>query len=242
MPAVSSTTPAPNGTSLHRRIVHGLGRQILSGKIAPGQPVPMPAGLTASRTAVREAIKVLTAKGLVEARPRVGTRVRSREHWQLLDADVIAWQSGGRLGAAFLNELTEVREILEPATAAMAASRATRAEIADIEHAYADMVHASAGARVKLDAWVDADTRFHAGILRASHNRLLNQMGQTVFSALVLSFRATTSRPGAARASLPRHRAILDAIKHGRPEAARRAMLRLMAHTAREVHKIEGTK
>src|SRR4051812_22313124 len=105
--------------SLHRRIVHGLGRQILSGKLLPGQAVPVPAGLTASRTALREAMKVLTAKGLVEARPRVGTRVRSRAHWQLFDQDVIAWQRGGKLGAAFLNELTEVREILEPATAAL---------------------------------------------------------------------------------------------------------------------------
>lgn len=240
MPPVSSVPPAPNGASLHRRIVHGLGRQILSGKIQPGEPLPVPAGLNASRTAVREAVKVLTAKGLVEARPRVGTRVRPREHWQLLDADVIAWQRGGPLGAAFLNELTEVREILEPATAALAATRATPTQIAEIERAYADMVKASAGARVRLDAWVDADTRFHTGILRASRNRLLTQMGQTVFSALVLSFRATTARPGAARASLPRHRAILTAIKRGRPEAARRAMLRLMAHTAREVHKIES--
>jgi len=225
--------------------VHGLGRQILTGKLRPGQAVPVPAGLTASRTALREALKVLTAKGLVEARPRVGTRVRPRAHWQLLDKDVIAWQRGGRLGAAFLNEVTEVREILEPATAALAAARATQEDIAEISRAYDDMVAATSGRGARplnVAAFVDADARFHGGILRASGNELLTQLGQTVFSALVISFRATTTRPGAARASLPRHRAILNAIKHGRPAEARRAMLSLMAHTAREVHKIEAPK
>lgn len=232
-------------TSLHRQIVHGLGRKILTGKLRPGQSVPLPSGLNVSRTALREALKVLTAKGLVEARPRVGTRVRPRSDWQLFDKDVIAWQRGGRLGAAFLNELTEVREILEPATAALAAARATKDDVAEIERAYTDMVAATStgrGGGVNLAAFVDADTRFHAGILRASGNELLTQLGQTVFSALVLSFRATTVRPGAARASLPRHRAILAAIKRGRPAEARRAMLSLMAHTAREVHTIEDRK
>jgi DNA-binding FadR family transcriptional regulator len=240
MAPVSRAPSPPSGTSLHRRIVHGLGRQILSGKIRPGQPLPVPTGVTASRTALREAIKVLTAKGLVEARPRVGTRVRPRADWHLFDKDVIAWQRGGRLGAAFLDELTEVREILEPATAALAASRATKPDVDLIERAYADMVDATNGGRVRLDAFVDADTRFHVGILKASGNELLTQMGQTVFTALVLSFRATATRPGAARASLPRHRAILDASKRGRPAEARRAMLSLMAHTARELHKIEA--
>jgi DNA-binding FadR family transcriptional regulator len=229
--------------------VHGLGRQILSGKLRPGQAVPVPSGLNASRTAVREALKVLTAKGLVEARPRVGTRVRPRDDWQLFDKDVIGWQRGGRLGAAFLNELTEVREILEPATASLAAARASKDDVAEIERAYNDMVAATSNNRVKrgdgridVAAFVDADSRFHGGILRASGNELLTQLGHTVFSALVLSFRATTTRPGAARASLPRHRAILTAIKRGRPAEARRAMLSLMAHTARVVHKIEAPK
>ncbi len=223
--------------------MHGLGRKILTGQLRPGQSVPLPSGLNVSRTALREALKVLTAKGLVEARPRVGTRVRPRSDWQLFDKDVIAWQRGGRLGAAFLNELTEVREILEPATAALAAARATKDDVAEIERAYADMVASTTSGRVRgvnLAAFVDADTRFHSGILRASGNELLTQLGQTVFAALVLSFRATTVRPGAARASLPRHRAILNAIKRGRPAEARRAMLSLMAHTAREVHKIEA--
>lgn len=235
MPPVSS---ASSSSSLHRRIVHGLGRQILSGKLRPGQPLPIPSHLNASRTALREAIKVLTAKGLVEARPRVGTRVRPREEWQLLDPDVLAWHYESPLRVDFLRQLTEFREVIEPAAAAMAAARATDTDIETIERAYLDMAAAAKGDRVQLEKFVAADTRFHSAIVRASGNDLLGQMGQTVFSALVLSFRATTQRPGAARASLPRHRAILEAIRRHQPAAARTAMLKLMGHTAVEVKKL----
>lgn len=222
--------------------MHGLGRQILSGKLRPGQPLPIPAGVRASRTALREAIKVLTAKGLVEARPRLGTRVRPRDAWQLLDPDVLAWQHDGPARLEFLRQLTEFREVIEPAAAALAAVRATAKDIDTIERAYADMAAAAKDDRVQLAKFVAADRRFHSAIVRASGNDFLGQMGHTVFSALVISFRATTQRPGAARGSLPRHRAILDAIKRGRPLEARRAMLRLMSHTAHEVKKLDTKK
>jgi DNA-binding FadR family transcriptional regulator len=223
--------------SLHRRIVNGLGRQILSGKLRPGEPLPTPVGVHASRTAIREAIKVLTAKGLVEARPRVGTRVRARSAWQLLDPDVISWQHDGPLSADFLRHLTEVREVLEPAAAAMAARRARSEDIDVIERAYQDMMHATAGRRIQLGRFVAADRRFHAAIVAASGNALLEQVGQTVFTALGASFHSLNTRPGAARASMPRHRAILDAIRKGRPAEARSAMRRLIGHTAREMKK-----
>ena len=226
----------PN-TSLHRRIVNGLGQQILSGKLRPGQPLPIPSGVQASRTALREAIKLLTSKGLVEARPRVGTRVRPREAWQLLDPDVIAWQQEGPLREDFIRHLTEVREVLEPAAAALAARHATAADVAVIELAYRDMLAAAAGKRVRLDRFMAADRRFHAAIVTASGNALLEQIGQTVFTALAITFRPMTARPGAARASMPRHRAILQAIRQGRPAAARAAMLRMIGHTARELKK-----
>ncbi|MBP8274953.1 MAG: FadR family transcriptional regulator [Acidobacteria bacterium] len=226
-----------SSTSLHRRIVHGLGRQILSGKLRPGQPLPIPAGLHASRTAIREAIKVLSAKGLVEARPKVGTRVRTREAWQLLDPDVIGWQQDGPMRADFLRNLTEVRAVLEPAAAEMAARHATDADIAVIDLAYRDMVTATSGARVNFTKFAAADCRFHAAIAAATGNELLQQVGQTIFTALSFSFRMVTAKPGAARASMSRHQAILDAIRRGRPTEARRAMLRLIDHTARQVKK-----
>lgn len=217
--------------------MNGLGQQILSGKLRPGQPLPIPAGVQASRTALREAIKVLTSKGLVEARPRVGTRVRPREAWQLLDPDVIAWQQEGPLREDFIRHLTEVREVLEPAAAALAARHATAADVAVIELAYRDMLAATDGKRVRLDRFMAADRRFHAAIVTASGNALLEQIGQTVFTALAITFRPMTARPGAARASMPRHRAILEAIRQGQPTAARAAMLRMIGHTARELKK-----
>ena len=228
--------------SLHRRIVQGLGRQIVSGKLQPGEPLPAPTGVRASRTALREAIKVLTSKGLVEARPRVGTRVRARNSWQLMDSDVLAWQREGPLRAAFLRNLTEVRRVIEPEVAAMAASRATAADVAAMSRAFNDMTAAVDGRAVQVEAFVAADRRFHTAIMRASRNDLLEQMVQTVYSALTVSFRLTTPLPGSARASLPRHRRILDAIRRGDSADARRAMRRLVDHTAGEVRRLGGRK
>ncbi len=235
---MSTATPP----SLHRRIVHGLGKQILSGKIQPGDALPIPAGVHASRTALREAIKVLTAKGLVEARPRVGTRVRSRDAWQLLDPDVLGWQRDSPLRIDFLRQLTEFREVIEPAAAAMAALRATERDVEVIDRAYQDMAAAARTDRVQLEKFVAADRRFHAAIVRATGNDLVRQLGQTVFSALVISFRATSRRRGAARASVPMHKAILDAIRKKRPADARQAMIRLMNYTAAEVGRLERSR
>jgi DNA-binding FadR family transcriptional regulator len=124
---VSSSRPSGSGYprgGLHGQIVHAIGRQILSGKIRPGDLLPAQAGLPASRTVLREAIKVLAAKGLVESRQKTGTRVRPRHAWHLLDPDVMAWQQDGSPRVAFLQKLTEVRLIVEPAAAERAAQRA----------------------------------------------------------------------------------------------------------------------
>ena len=226
---------------LHDRLVQDLGRQILSGKIQPGEALSPPRGVRASRTALREAIKVLVAKGLVEARPRIGTRVRSHEAWQLLDPDVLSWQRDGPRRASFLRNLAEVRSVIEPAAAAMAARRATAADIADIAQAFDDMAAAVTGG-LQLERFVDADRRFHAAILRTSRNDLLQQMAQAVFSELTIGFLVTTSLPGSARRSLPRHRRILDAIGAGRTADARRAMLALVRHSARELQGLEPSR
>src|SRR4030095_14964908 len=98
----------PRG-GLHGQIVHAIGRQILSGKIRPGELLPAQPGLPASRTVLREAIKVLAAKGLVESRPKTGTRVRPRHAWHLLDPDVMAWQQqDGAPPRDFLQERRQV--------------------------------------------------------------------------------------------------------------------------------------
>ncbi|HEY2908522.1 MAG TPA: FadR/GntR family transcriptional regulator [Vicinamibacterales bacterium] len=225
--------------SLHGRIVHAIGRRILCGNLQPGALLPAERELRASRTVVREAVKVLAAKGLVESRPKTGTRVRTRDAWNLLDPDVLAWQRDGAAPAshgAQLRSLTEVRRIIEPAAAELAAARADAHDIAALVQALAEMEQTALPARgADFEAFVQADMRFHLAILRAGRNDLLEQMSRVVYSALLVSFRSTSGLPGRAKASLPKHRAILDAIRAGDPDRAGAAMRRLVQSTAREV-------
>src|SRR5213594_3545034 len=132
--------------SLHGRVVHAIGRRILSGDLRPGDLLPAEPDLGASRTVVREAVKVLAAKGLVESRPKTGTRVRSRDAWNLLDPDVLAWQQDGADGdgtESLLRKMTEVRRIIEPAAAELAAARADARDVAALERALKEMEQAA---------------------------------------------------------------------------------------------------
>jgi GntR family galactonate operon transcriptional repressor len=225
--------------SLHGRIVHAIGRRIVSGDLQPGDLLPAELELRASRTVVREAVKVLAAKGLVESRPKTGTRVRLRDAWNLLDPDVLAWQQDGAGGAghdALLRQLTELRRIIEPAAAELAAARAESTEIAALEQAFRGMEQtAQLPGGFDLEAFVQADMRFHLVILQACRNDLLEQMSRAVYSALLVSFRSTSPLPGRAKASLPKHRAILDAIRARDARGAGAAMRHLVQSTARDV-------
>jgi DNA-binding FadR family transcriptional regulator len=184
-----------------------------------------------SRTVVREAIKVLAAKGLVESRPKVGTRVRPRRDWNLLDPDVLAWQIEAGPDALFLEQALELRRMIEPAAARLAAERATDAEIAALYEAYEEM----AAAGDDLDAFMGPDLRFHSLLLEACGNELLEHMSEifTVVLRTVFAYSSSSSRsyPRAAR----RHRAIAKAIEAGDPDAAERAVLRLIDDTKRNV-------
>lgn len=222
--------------NLHGQIVHTIGKQILRGELRPGDPIPMPHDLPASRTAVREAIKVLAAKGLVEARPKTGTRVRSREAWNLLDPDVLAWRQDGAPPLRFVRSVTELRSIIEPGAAALAATRANSADLAAIERAYHDMETAVPADRpMDVHAFVEADTRFHTAILQAAGNDILEQLAHLISVALRASFEVTTRIPGSARATLPRHRAVLDSIRSRRAQTASAAMRRLVKSIDRMV-------
>lgn len=227
----------PRG-GLHGQVVHAIGRRIVSGEIRPGELLPAEASLPASRTVLREAIKVLAAKGLVESRPRIGTRVRPRAAWNLLDPDVLAWQQDGSSAVAFLSKLTEVRLIVEPAAAALAARRAEPCEIEVIVEAFRQMEAALADGAEDYAAFDRADIVFHQAIVRACGNELLQQMGQVVYSALLVSFEATSRLPGRAKASLPEHRAILNAIRGRQARRAALAMRRLVDSTAREIERL----
>jgi DNA-binding FadR family transcriptional regulator len=224
----------PSG-GLHGQIVHALGRQIVSGAIRPGELLPAQAGLAASRTVMREVIKVLVTKGLVESRPRTGTRVLPREAWNLLDPDVLAWRRLGASPGEFLEKLTEVRLIVEPAAAELAAQRAGEAQLDAIAEAFGGMEAALGRIPEDYEAFDRFDMDFHRAIVRACGNDLLQQMGQVVYSALAVSFRATSRLPGRASASMPDHRAILDAIRRRQVRRAGQAMRRLVESTAQAI-------
>lgn len=236
MATVSRRYPHRN---LHGQIVHTLGKRILRGEILPGDALQAGSTMTASRTALREAIKVLAAKGLVEAKPKIGTRVTPRDAWNLLDPDVMAWEHDEKPRPAFLRKLTEVRAVIEPHAAALAAERADRAAITQLEAAFDDMTAAvDRPGGGDFDAFDEADMRFHLAIVRATGNELLEQMTRVVYSALLVSFRTTSRLPGSARRSLPKHRAILRAIADRQPLRAKTAMERLVSGTAREISRL----
>jgi DNA-binding FadR family transcriptional regulator len=228
--------------SLHGQVAHDLGRRILRGELAPGAVFPneaeFSASLSVSRTALREAIKVLAAKGLVESRPKTGTRVRPRSDWNLLDPDVLAWQFAAGPFARFIKDLFELRQMIEPQAAAMAARRAGQAEIGRIEQAYRGMEEAGNDSEL----WIDPDLRFHQAIIRATGNELLWPLGAIIETALATSFRLSSAHWDGPIHSLPLHRAILDAIRERDPEAAHAAMQRLLADAANDVRRALADK
>lgn len=218
--------------------MHTIGRQIVSGEIRPGEQLPTPARLGASRGVFREAVKVLAAKGLVVSRPRIGTRVRPPEAWNILDTDVLAWQQEGLPRGVFLSKLTEVRLIIEPGAAELAARRAGPEELAALRTALRDMREALDRSPPDHEAYNEADIRFHRAIVQACDNDVLLQMGAIVNTALLVAFNAAIRVPGLAKASLSRHQVILDAIQRRHANRARAAMSRLVGNTGRSIAKL----
>lgn len=229
--------PKAMGSSLHRIVAQDIGARILNGEFAPGTLLPNEAEwckrFGVSRTAVREAIKMLMGKGLILSRPRIGSRVQPREQWNLLDRDVLAWYCAAARQSHFLAHMQQVREILEPETAALAAANHTPEQMRAIEEAYDAMAAAKT-----LAAWNDADVRFHFAILQAAGNELLVPLGLVIESALGSMFSYTARQKGDVGRTLPGHRRILDAIRARRPAAARSAVRKLLDDTRRIVGQV----
>jgi DNA-binding FadR family transcriptional regulator len=214
--------------NVHGHTLDALGAAIVAGHYGVGGSIPPEAQLCeafgVSRTVVREAVKSLVAKGLVTTGPKVGTKVLASEHWNWFDHDVVAWQGKAGLTPDFLRDLQELRRVVEPAAVRLAAQRATAEDIADIEAAYAGMK-----AAIELGGdYVSHDLRFHQGLLRACHNRMLIQMGKAFGALLRTSFEISTTKPDGPRQSLPMHRAVLDAVVARSPVKAEKAILVLI--------------
>ena len=214
--------------NLFAHVVEELGTRIVRGDIKPNDPFPIEASLGrefgASRSVIREAVKSLAARGLIESKTRMGIRVLPAMHWNLLDAEVLTWRYSVMPPAQFFAELFEIRLMIEPQASALAAKRANTKQIGEIAEAFAEMSEAS---RKGLSG-IEADLRFHRGILAASSNALLLQMGNLIGVGLHMSHQMSHE---SFAVFLPVHGKVLDAIRAHDPGSAEKAMRQLLTGT-----------
>lgn len=227
---------------VHGEVVRRLGVAILDGSWPPGERLPREEDLCrrygVSRTSLREAVKFLSAKGMIEARPRTGMVVRGREAWNLLDPELLAWQQTLRHEDPLLvRSLLEARRAIEPAAAALAAERASAAELAAIEGGFLGMVRNLPG---DIEACCAADLDFHAAILAASHNLVFRQLAGTIGAALRSSFRISTHLSQSYGLTLEAHRQVLEAIRLRDAAAARLRMSALLDVAQRDLEPALG--
>lgn len=211
---------------LHGQTVEELARRVLAGELPEDTVIDLPTlrtELDVSLPALREALKVLTAKGMIDARQKHGTFVRPRGSWNMLDADVMRWHTGASVDSRLFGQLSEVRAVVEPAAARMAAERATEADLADLADALQRMTEAG----TDIDAAVAADVAFHRGLLAATHNDFLGQIAQII--AIGLAKRDTfVHHANPSDDPVPSHRAVFDAVAAADPLAAEQAMRALV--------------
>jgi GntR family transcriptional regulator, galactonate operon transcriptional repressor len=190
MPASKKGGPGRKGSRGHvTTVVDILGSRISAGTYGPGETLPIEQELADSlevgRNSLREAVKVLSGKGLLSTAPRSGTKVRPREEWNMLDPDVLKWHADpGIASNAFMLDLIELRRILEPKAAELAAVRGTKEDVARILSAYESMAESGADRQQRLNADID----FHTAVLKASHNDVLAHFKHAIATYLKAHF------------------------------------------------------
>ncbi len=227
---ISKTGPEGQRAVLGRNLTYGLldslGRAIVTGHYDGGS-FPTEAQLAqqhgVSRSVTREAVKMLTAKGLLSARPRQGTVIQPAELWNLFDPDVLSWLLERKFSVDLLKHFNQLRIAIEPEAAALAARFAESGDLSAISAGLARMRAAEDG----LDNPLEADIAFHIALLLAAKNPFYAQFRDVVSTALRTSIRFTNRIKGRS-ASVPDHAAVLDAIRARDPDAARDAMRRLI--------------
>ncbi|MFD7628426.1 FadR/GntR family transcriptional regulator [Streptomyces sp. NPDC059851] len=217
------------GRGLHGQLVQQLGQMIVSGDLGADRPlVPEEIGqrFEVSRTVVRESLRVLEAKGLVSARPNVGTRVRPVADWNLLDPDIIEWRAFGPQREDQRRELNELRWTIEPLAARLAAGHGR----ADVQQRLADMVEIMGHALGQGDAitFARADNEFHALLIQVAGNRMLEHLSGIVSAALQVSGSPTTTCDRPSDACVAHHARIVEALASGDAAGAESAMRQLL--------------
>jgi DNA-binding FadR family transcriptional regulator len=199
-------------SNFHASTVDRLGAWIAAGNVTSGQVLKVEAALAeeqgVSRTVIREAIKTLVAKGLLEVGPKVGTRVLPLSNWNLFDPQVVAWLARKGLSQDFVRDLLDLRRTIEPMAVRWACERASAGQITEIQQAYV----ALAASVADMGDYNLADRRFHEAVLAASHNRFIEQMLPALGALLAVSFDVSSAVPGELGKTLPLHKELADAI------------------------------
>lgn len=225
---ILATGVAPQERNMARDLAHTIGIAIAAGKFPEDSKMPhepeLASQFSVSRTVVREAIRHLVAKGMVDVKPRAGTRVRPKSSWNLLDEDVVSWTFEAGVSIGDFVELTEVRSVLEPAAAEIAARRGSPEAKQKISDAYQRMVSCVE----KPHEFAHADAQFHMEILQACENRYLTALRNILFAGLLSSIHKTNADSRMNKASLPYHRRVEKAIVAGDTAAARHHMSALL--------------
>jgi DNA-binding FadR family transcriptional regulator len=233
-PASTTQPAAPSlkrgAGSVHFSVAEAIGKRIVSGEFPPGTILPnetkWAADFNVSRSAVREAIKILMAKNLLVSRPKVGSRVEPKEHWNLLDQDVLSWYVAAPRQAQFLLSLQQFRYVVEPEAAALAAINHTEEQMQVITTACRDM-----GKATTLNARTEADVRFHSAILKATNNEFLMPLGVITDQSLNSLFIFITRHADDLRYVQKLHENIARNIRLRKPDAARQAVKRLLRNS-----------
>ena len=216
--------------SVHLSVAEVIGKRIVRGEFLPGTILPNEAKWAAdfkvSRSAVREAIKILMAKNLLVSRPKIGSRVEPKENWSLLDHDILSWYATAPNREKFLVALQQFRTIIEPEAAALAAINHTEKQMLAISEACREMAVAPS-----LSERTAADVRFHLAILQATNNELLIPLGVIIDQALNNLFMLITRRAKDLHHAQGLHEKIERSIRLRQPQAARVAVRNLLANS-----------
>jgi DNA-binding FadR family transcriptional regulator len=230
--------PGVMARKLHTRVADQIGRSVVRGEIPPGHALPSELRIcdmmNVSRTAVREALRVLVGKGLLQSRPKSGTKVRDPEHWNHLDPDVLRWQLEVSDVDNFLLKLFQLRHAVEPTASALAAVAATADDHRRVKSAFERMVAAKTN-----EAFAEADIDFHRNIFRATHNEFFWPIAQMFEHALRECFRMSSQGHHRHRA-IDEHRDLMQAIVAGEPERANAAALLLLNNAIKDLVVIRG--
>jgi DNA-binding FadR family transcriptional regulator len=213
-----------NVLRLHGVIARDIGMAIVSGGYKPGAilegEVEASGRRKVSRGAYREAVRILCAKGLVESRPKIGTRVSAREDWHLLDPDVLAWVFAGNPDASLLKALFELRQMVEPAATALAATRRNETDLREMRRALDAMRRHT----LQAEAGQHADREFHAALLRATGNSFVASLTKGIVAAVEATTIFKQRERALSRDAIPDHAEVYKAVAASDPERAKAAM------------------